>query len=154
MLISWHRGWGREGGSLRGVQEAEGRNRKEPRQECSLQRHAFSELLSLTRQEAPPSPNKTFLEIWMRNVPHGLKYFRTWRPVAGTVLGSLGGMQPCWRKYVTVSGLWEFKAILHHQFTSCASCSQLKMWLLSFLLLQPHLPLAGIPDCHNGLSSP
>lgn len=79
--------------------------------------------------------------LWMRMTPKG--YLNAWSPVGGTSLRGLGGV-PCWRRWVTGSGLWCFKSPCQTHF-SLSPC--LCLFLLPFfppslsLLLSLPLPL-------------
>lgn len=64
--------------------------------------------------------------VWMRRVPHMLKYLNTWFPVGSAVWRGLRGLQPCWKKYVAGRSLRVgFESSQPHPTSSSVPCCDL-----------------------------
>lgn len=86
---------------------------------------------------------------WMRSVFHRLgdvNTLLTWLPVAGTVWGSRGKVQLCWRKCITMGGLWEFIKSIHSSSLFLLSMFGVGTWPVSCSYCHaPHPPWWYIP---------
>lgn len=84
--------------------------------------------------------------VWIRNVPHMLRYLNTWSPVGDGICGGLVALLEEKHRW---GRLGQFIASPHFQFSFPALCLWWEMWSLSFPLLLP----AAITPPHPNMGS-